>query len=484
MKSLIVVILLLFVCQMSYSCTIGVASGKATKDGRPLLWKNRDYGSEPNNRVGYNTLFGLNYVCVYTSEQSSSTSSTMGVNEQGFAIINSMVYDLQEGSNLGASNLMVISNALQNCETVQGFIDYLETTNNAWPGRNTRANFGVIDRLGNAAIIEASADSFWVYDANDTTIAPDGYIVRANFSIQGGGTAGLNRYNASKINLNVLYSENNITAKSLMKYQIRSFADNNAYPITVPYNDNWYNFTPYGYIKTENCINKYSTVSAAVIQGILPNENPILTTMYAMLGQPSTTIAAPYWAIGNKSELAAASPAPLCDVALNIKAKLFDYDMGADYIDSFKLRDDNGEGHWDMTFFAEDSIFDVTDSILTIMRNEQNPDLNILLDFEHDITEYVYRKLLGGLNSLNTTHYYNCNVKNNIEVYPNPTRDFVCINNLPKNAEVFVYDMSNKCLKKSVIQNDIVMLDDCMPGVYFLIIKSSENIYNQKIIKL
>ena len=36
----------------SEGCTVGVASGRATPDGRPLLWKTRD-GSAMNNEVYY-----------------------------------------------------------------------------------------------------------------------------------------------------------------------------------------------------------------------------------------------------------------------------------------------------------------------------------------------------------------------------------------------------------------------------------------------
>jgi hypothetical protein len=35
-------------------CTIGVASGKATPDGRPMIWKTRDTSAK-DNEVYYNT---------------------------------------------------------------------------------------------------------------------------------------------------------------------------------------------------------------------------------------------------------------------------------------------------------------------------------------------------------------------------------------------------------------------------------------------
>ena len=38
-------------------CTIGVANGNATSDGRPMVWKTRDYSSARDNEVKYNTSF-------------------------------------------------------------------------------------------------------------------------------------------------------------------------------------------------------------------------------------------------------------------------------------------------------------------------------------------------------------------------------------------------------------------------------------------
>ncbi len=85
-------------------CTIGVASGKATADGRPLVWKTRDNSSAPNNEVYFNTYYKYNFVSVITA---GGTDSWMGVNEKGFAILNSVSSDLPGGSSgLGNGRLM------------------------------------------------------------------------------------------------------------------------------------------------------------------------------------------------------------------------------------------------------------------------------------------------------------------------------------------------------------------------------------------
>ena len=48
-KSLIAFFSLFLASQIAVTpCTVAVVSGKATPDGRPLLWKNRDTTARPN----------------------------------------------------------------------------------------------------------------------------------------------------------------------------------------------------------------------------------------------------------------------------------------------------------------------------------------------------------------------------------------------------------------------------------------------------
>lgn len=41
--------ILTFSFTQSHGCTLGVANGNATADGRPMLWKTRDYEVKPND---------------------------------------------------------------------------------------------------------------------------------------------------------------------------------------------------------------------------------------------------------------------------------------------------------------------------------------------------------------------------------------------------------------------------------------------------
>ena len=144
-------------------CTTGVASGRATADGRPILWKNRDNSAAMNNEVNYFTDGKYNYLAVVTVGQPGS--AWMGVNEKGFCIENSVISDLPRGGQSGAGNGGFMKLALQTCANLADFEALLKTTNVS--GRRTLANFGVIDAEGGAAIFETSHVDYVKFDAND-----------------------------------------------------------------------------------------------------------------------------------------------------------------------------------------------------------------------------------------------------------------------------------------------------------------------------
>ncbi|MCA9022730.1 MAG: peptidase C45, partial [Planctomycetaceae bacterium] len=123
------------------ACTTAVISGKATVDGRPLLWKNRDAPAR-HNEVALLTEGPLRAVAVVNA--GSRRSAWMGMNEAGFCIENSLSTDLrQPGKKTGPANGLLIKRALLTCRTVADFKRLLEDTNQS--GRRTVANFGVID---------------------------------------------------------------------------------------------------------------------------------------------------------------------------------------------------------------------------------------------------------------------------------------------------------------------------------------------------
>ncbi len=393
-------------------CTIGVANGTATSDNRPLLWKTRDYSSAPDNEVKYNTSNPIKFISV--SNAGTSTYPWMGVNERGFAILNSLSTDLEQASS-GPGNGEVMEYALGNCRTVAEFQNYLDATNIT--GRQTHANFAVIDTTGVAAIFETGGNDYWKYDAANS---PNGYVVRTNFALNGGGDGGIERYDRSRILINNFYSGDSLNYKSILRHQMRDFSDFDSEPVPVPYPHIWIPGRPYGYIYCNVSICRPSSVSAAVFHGVLPTELAGYTTMWTILGQPASSIAVPYWPVGNTPEEADGPvTSPLCDKSLEIRGKLFDYYENTNYIDSYKLLNGLGGGLWTCIFPFEDEIFTDVNLFMDTIRTKSPLPAATLLSKESEIATSVLAKLQD-------CYYWQFvgigeNEQDNvIDVYPNP----------------------------------------------------------------
>ncbi|NJD19227.1 MAG: hypothetical protein FIA95_08115 [Gemmatimonadetes bacterium] len=384
-------------------CTAGVASGKATADGRPLLWKTRDAGAT-DNEVIWNTSGKIPFVSVITAGQPES--SWMGVNGKGFAIINTVSSDLAparseapetaaERSGLGNGTLM--ARALGECATVEEFEALLNATNTA--GRQTATNYGVIDATGAAAFFETAPDRYWRYDAANTE---KGYILRTNFAINGvrknvhERPYSMDRYLQTDQLVRGFFLTDRIDFKEIVKYQIRSFGDADGNLVPLPITGS-YDGHPRGYYPHTSSINRASSVSFAVIQGVLAGEDARLSTMWALVGQPSTGIVVPYWPVGaTPAEADGPKTAPLNDVANRIKKELYEPvqpgAVGADgrtarpaYFNTLALQDENGDGIWKITLPVEDSIIAESERKLAGWRSS-GPDPEAMLGTERTMT--------------------------------------------------------------------------------------------------
>ena len=343
----------------AHACTIGVAAGRATSDGRPLLWKVRDQGEYPDNQVIWNDSASNPYGFIAVAN-AGDTLAWMGVNEAGFAILNSNSLDLRGRADFGNGSLM--HHALGHCATVAEFSRLLDSTSVSGM-RDVHANYGVVDATGAAWMFEVDDSLFWGYDADAGEENPDGFIIRTNFSMAGGGTNGMARYLRSVALITEFCAGDSLNYRNLLRYHSRDFSDENSQPISVPYPGQWNQTVPYGYIWTYLSICRAGSVSGVVIRGIEPGQQPWLTTMWTLLGQPASTIAVPVWPVGDPPAAMAGAPtAPLCDTANLIRDLLFDcaYD---DYIDSYKLRTETGRGLWRLVFSGEDSLFAAADRL-------------------------------------------------------------------------------------------------------------------------
>jgi hypothetical protein len=375
-------------------CTVGVASARATSDGRPLLWKVRDNSDMPNNSVTFDTTFPHRFVAVTNS---GDTDVWMGVNELGFAIVNATSLDLP-GTAEGFTNGQLMRYALGTCSTVEEFEHLLDSTNG--PGRRTQANFGIIDATGAAVMFETGGSAYWKFDANDPSLSPDGYVLRTNFSLTGNGRTGLERYRRSVNQIAEFRGGDSLNVRTLLRYHARDFSDYASIPLSVPFCRQWNQTTPLGYVMTNVSISRYKSLSAAVITGVKPDEVTTLSTMWTILGQPSTAIAVPYWPVGNPPHVARGdTTSRLYDIASRIRTLTFDLPSSPDYLDTYKLRDECGNGLWAWIFPAEDSITSATERLLESWRRNQ-PSAERVLETENVFAACALSQLTASYNRL------------------------------------------------------------------------------------
>jgi len=346
-----ILIILLFIHTISETCTIGVASGSVTTDGRPLIWKNRDVYTSVY--VHYCDTLSNKFIGVGNE---NNEYIWMGVNEHGFAILNSLA-DFPDQGNGRMGNGDTMKHALANFSTVGEFEAFLDSTNIT--GRETHANMAVIDSTGAAKMYEVSEDNYWIFDTAD---AENSFVVRAVFALNGGGTTSPN-YEASKAIIGDLVENNNLNVGNILHYNIREFSDHSTGEhIPVPYENRWDATLPFGYIQAQGICNN-GNGSAVIIQGTLPDEPVDFTTMWTLLGQPSTTIAFPCFPV--------CSPPPEANnngistiyyQAYANQMILFDY-MATIYVDTYKLINYNSTGYWTQIFPQEDDYISQVDSL-------------------------------------------------------------------------------------------------------------------------
>ena len=290
------IILGLFILLVNFhfgnACTSAVISGKATIDGRPILWKHRDTGSLENKLI---FIEGKKYDLVGVANSADTTGKNiwMGSNETGFSIMNTASYNVNTDTTCEVEDDQegtFMREALETCSDLSDFEKFLQTTSGK---RGVAANFGVIDANGGAAYYETGYYSYKKYDAN---LSKDGYLIRTNFSVSGDDENGLGiiRYKTTTDLFKNEYSQNKLSVNFILEKATRnlkhSLTGKNICEMELPENN---------FDTTFVCLSDYvirsSTASVMIIQGVKKNEDPELTTMWTILGWPLLTVVTPVW---------------------------------------------------------------------------------------------------------------------------------------------------------------------------------------------
>ena len=280
--------------------TSGVADGEVTIDGRPLLWKLRNEVDETNDlhyfAPGVEHYPGLgpanySYLGVGPANDSPTGPVRQGLNSQGLAVgwnvLDSSGWQLLHHKALGffntISQVRTYMNKMTNLSTYNYFIDNGgEAT--LWESQigleqhweyNTRAL-----ARDNQWIEVDNADGDHNY-ATGADVTLSGWVVRANApahynsdSTDDLGNTGRYAVGRDVIGL-LIYNNGDGTALSAILLA-KNFFRNSA-------------------------LATYDTVSNLIVQGVLPLEDPRLSTMWVLLGHSETGIFVPVWIHGVES---------------------------------------------------------------------------------------------------------------------------------------------------------------------------------------
>lgn len=377
-----------------FPCTVGVVSGRATVDGRPLLWKNRDT-SNPDNKIVYIKASGHAFLAVVNAADNEARSIWQGLNDRGFAIMNSLSRDLAPGPRDYFGNGLFMRQALESCADVPAFEALLERTNGK---RKVAANYGVIDAEGRACIFETGAETFTKFDAGDPKAAPQGYIVRSNYAFtsppgtQGGGYI---RFERASHLFQRAASEGRLDYRFILREASRDLVNEKLHSEPMSQTGIGDPARPL-YIRTNDTISRASTVSVSVFHGAPGPDRPGLATMWTLLGQPVCGVALPLWvrAAEVPKPLTGLETAPLCDLAKTIAEWLYP-DQRANmrqYLNVTRLLGFQGSGIPARLFELEDRVFSATEDMLAGWI-ESPPEVRKVADFQARIAEETHAAL-------------------------------------------------------------------------------------------
>lgn len=281
-KILVLLIFMLFKINAIFPCTIGIASNSITTSNRPILWKSRDINPTTINTLRHAD--NLNYEFIGVTSPGENRM-WMGVNEEGLAIANSLSNDLTvtEGE---FNNGNLIYNSLGTCSDLEDFEDYLDFLTNSSIDLELRGNFVAFDASGQSKLYEINNSNYWIFEASPET-SP--YQIRTNHSVNGGGMDGIERFLRSNNIITELIENNQLSVNNLLFDHIRDVSDAQSQAYELP--SNFGDPTPL--IDTSYSIDRRNTISAVVIEGVAPGQDPKLTTMWLIMGNPFVSYAIP-----------------------------------------------------------------------------------------------------------------------------------------------------------------------------------------------
>lgn len=332
-------------------CTSAIIGVRASATGRPLLWKLRDT-SATDNKVEYvaphNGSYG--YVALFNATDRELSEAWMGMNEAGFAIMNTASYNLKD-DNVAQSKMdkegVVMTRALMSCRTVDDFRRLLDS----YPRpMGVEANFGVIDAEGNGAYFETNNHSYTVYPLDK---ADDNVLIRTNYSHSGRPDEGYGfiREKTAEELIRPAAARGEVTPEFLTENVSRSFRHSLYGKDFAESGERW--------VIDQDFIPRYKSTATIVIEG-MPTDGTSATAgdiaseyiMWTGMGYPPCSEIIPVWcrADGVDSQLRGIGPegrSPMCDRVKARRAEVFPIHKGSGdrYLDITTLFNAEGMGY-------------------------------------------------------------------------------------------------------------------------------------------
>lgn len=332
-KFIIVLSLLLSTIISADACTSMLVSAKASGTGRPLMWKNRDTDHEQNFIEKIPAKGGnLGYVALFNGGDTKLAQAWMGMNDAGFAIMNTASYNLApDTAKIKDREGYIMSFALRMCRSVD---DFERILSNMKKPMGVQANFGVMDAMGGLAYFEVNDRAYKRFNVSDS---PHGFMVRSNYSVAGvkGGGYGYLRELSLKHVLADEFANGGFRPESFTEKASKSFYN------AVIGKD--FEADTCSWAVDQDFIARYTSSASVVIEGVTPDMPVSDMIMWTVLGYPPCAFVTPV-TLNSVPELLRPTgegfTSPYCTNVLALKEKIFPikYGNGKRYINMKALR--------------------------------------------------------------------------------------------------------------------------------------------------
>ena len=375
--SLVVLAVMMTEVQPLLACTSVIVSGRATKDGRPMIFKHRDSGKVHNMML---VVQGKKYRYLGLVNAGDTLPKDVwgGHNEAGFGIINTAAYNLNGNGGDTDGDGILIRKALELCATLEDFERLMDTVKKP---RDVNSNFAVLDANGGCAYYETGNYKYVKFDVNDPAVAPDGYLMRTNFGTTGNHKLdqGVERYQAITAFMEEACKEGHLEHGYLIthisRYLKHGVTQLDMYDM-MPETE-----TDTCYVSFHDYIARYSTASVVLVQGVRPDESPLNTISWTIMGWPLTTIAMPLALLpsGKLPTLVSNDGnghSRLCEMGLQLKSRVFTLKKGnntAFYGNLAPLINKKGTGILQQLLLIEEDVMRRGEEAVDALRKAKDP---------------------------------------------------------------------------------------------------------------